>query len=176
MLAALSLLSLLAAPAAAQTPIEGSAASSASDSSSAPVSDERQGGPFGLGVAIGAPSGVTGRLWFGDWSALQFTAGGNLGVPNSLSVSADYTIVFRPFKVTDNAYSVPLHIGGGVNVDVDLETGATRLLMGPRAVFGASLLVPDLPIDFHAELAPTVYFVEFLGWSIDGQIGVRYYF
>ena len=48
--------------------------------------------------------------------------------------------------------------------------------MGPRGVFGASLLVPDLPIDFHAEIAPTLYFVEYFGWSVDGQIGFRYYF
>jgi len=168
----LAVLSLLLAPALAQTPVAGDSGGGAS----APQSSERLGGPFGLGLAVGAPSGVTGRLWFGDWSALQFTAGGNLGAVNSLAVTTDYTIVFRPFQIADSLYAVPLHIGGGINVDIDIQNGVTRLLMGPRAVFGASLLVPDLPIDFHAELAPTVYFVETLGWSIDGQLGVRYYF
>lgn len=166
MLAAL----FLAGTSLAQTPMDGGAAGTN------PVTDERQGGPFGLGVAIGAPSGVTGRLWFGDWSAVQFSAGGDLGAFNSAAVTADYVVVFRPFEVTDNIYAVPLHIGGGVNIDIVNNAGVNTLLMGPRAVFGASLMVPELPIDFFAELAPTVYFLEQIGWSVDGQIGVRQYF
>jgi len=144
-------------------------------------SDERAGGPFGLGLAVGAPAGLTGRLWLGDWSAFQFTSGANLGAINHWTSSADYVIVFRPFTIDDNAYAIPLHAGGGFNVDV-MSIGAAgdgttaQVLMGPRGVFGASLLVPDLPIDFHAEIAPTLYFVEYFGWSVDGQIGFRYYF
>ena len=144
-------------------------------------SNERAGGPFGLGLAVGAPAGLTGKFWLGDWSALQFTSGANLGQVNSWTASADYVIAFRPFAVEDNAYAIPLHAGGGFNVDV-LSIGAAgdgtgaKVLMGPRGVFGASLLVPNLPIDFHAEIAPTLYFVEYFGWSVDGQIGFRYYF
>ena len=154
----------------AQTPVEGGAAGTH------PVTDEREGGPFGLGMAIGAPSGLTGRLWFGDWSAAQFSAGGDLGAFNSAALTADYVVVFRPFEVTDSAYAIPLHIGGGINLDLASQSGVSTVLLGPRAVFGASLMVPELPIDFYAELAPTIYFIEYIGWSIDGQIGVRQYF
>ncbi len=154
----------------AQTPVEGGPAGTH------PVTDEREGGPFGLGVAIGAPSGLTGRLWFGDWSAAQFSVGGDLGAFNAAALTADYVVVFRPFEVTDNAYAIPLHIGGGINLDLVSQSGVGTVLLGPRAVFGASLMVPELPIDFYAELAPTIYFVEQIGWSIDGQIGVRQYF
>jgi hypothetical protein len=158
------LATLLAGAALAQAPIEGAGGSS-----------ERAGGPFGIGVAIGAPAGATGRLWLGDWSAIQFTAGGDLGSFKRLGGTADYVVTFRPFQVEDNAYAIPLHIGGGVNIDLDLAGATGVVLIGPRAVFGASLMVPDLPVDFHAEIAPTVYFLEQPGWSVDGQIGFRYY-
>jgi len=138
-------------------------------------SQERLGGPLGLGVSVGVPTGVTGRFWVGDWSAVQFAAGGQNGALNSAMATADYCVILRPFSVPENDYAVPLHIGGGFKFDADLTQGAGRILMGPRAVFGASLLVPDLPIDFHAEIAPSFLFYETLGWSVDGQIGVRYY-
>ena len=138
-------------------------------------SQERLGGPLGLGVSVGVPTGLSGRLWIGDWSAVQFGAGGQLGVLNSVVGTADYCVILRPFEVPENDYAVPLHIGGGFKFDAQFPQGASTILMGPRAVFGASLLVPDLPIDFHAELAPSFLFYETLGWSIDGQIGVRYY-
>lgn len=149
------------------------AAPTAAPPAAAPV-PERLGGALGLGVALGAPCGLTGRFWMGEGSALQFSAGGRLGTPGTLGATVDYVVVLRPFDVSDDAYTIPIHVGAGFKADVDVMNELA--LVGPRAVGGASLLVPDLPTEFFVEVAPTFYFLEQISWSVDGQMGVRYYF
>ena len=82
-------LSLLATPATAQTPVDSTL------SRGGAVNAEHAGGPFGLGLAVGAPTGVAGKLWLGDWSAFQFSAGGDVGVFQDVAVTADYVLQFR---------------------------------------------------------------------------------
>lgn len=167
MLFALLSQALMLGSAHAQTP------TGPADDGAAPVA-ERAGGAFGIGAAIGAPSGFTGKLWMGQSSALQFSAGGRLGTPGTLAASVDYVVVMRPFDVSDDAFTVPIYVGAGFKTDVDVINDLA--LLGPRAVGGVSVLVPDLPTEFYVEVAPTFYFMERLSWSVDGQMGVRYYF
>lgn len=142
-----------------------------------PVARERQGGDLGLGLGVGAPTGVVGKLWLSDWSAVQLSAGGDLGRIGDLALTADYLVEFRPFQPDSDEYSVPLHIGAGVNVSGNVYewTGLANVLMGPRAVMGLSVLVRDLPVDIYVEAAPTFYVYQDLTWSFDGQFGAHYY-
>ena len=141
-----------------------------------PTTRARLGGPFGIGASIGVPTGVSGKLWFGDTSAIQFGFGGALGKFNDLALVLDYVVEFDPINVEGDDFSLPVHIGGGLKTDIDLAVPGGYLLVGPRLVLGISLLVPNLPIDFHVEIAPTAYVHEQAGWSMDGQIGARYYY
>jgi hypothetical protein len=158
---------LMLLPALAQTPT-----SSMSRGSSVPV--ERAGGPFGIGLGVGAPSGFAGKMWIGQWSAVQFSVGGDLGVYGNFATTADYVLQFRPFRSGSRDVSVPVHIGGGINVSAD-TLGETFWQFGPRGVLGLSVMIKDLPVDIYVETAPTFYIVEYVTWSIDGQIGLRYY-
>ena len=163
-------LSLLVATATAQTPIDSTL------NRGGPVNAEHAGGPFGLGLAVGAPTGVAGKLWLGDWSAVQFSAGGDAGEYQDLAMTADYVLQFRPFETGEPDVSVPLHIGAGVNLGGNFaENVAGMWHVGPRAVVGMSVMMKDLPIDIFFEVAPTVYVIEEFGWSFDGQIGIRHY-
>jgi len=161
---------LLADPAAAQVPLEGHPVQTTT------FTGERLGGPFGLGVALGAPTGVTGKIWLGDTMAVQFTAGANLGQFKDVGASVDWVLEFRPINVEGDEYALPIHVGPGIKTDVSFQLPGGFLLMGPRVVAGVTLLVPTLPIDFHVEIAPTVYFMEQVGWDMEGQIGFRYYY
>jgi hypothetical protein len=165
-----ALLLALTLSANAQTPVNNTMARSGS------VNTEHTGGPFGLGLGLGAPTGLTGKLWMGDWSALQFSVGGDIGVFNDVAAVADYVFQFRPFDTGEPDISVPLHIGAGVNVGGNLHediTGVWRV--GPRMVIGLSVMMKTLPIDIYVETAPTVYVVDSFGVSMDGQIGIRHY-
>jgi len=160
---------LMALTAFAQAPVESTARGSK-------VAPEHQGGPLGVGVAVGAPTGITGKYWLGGWSAFQFSAGGDSGVVGDLAGTADYVLQFRPFASGVEDVKVPMHLGGGVNLggNIDKRTGG-RWLLGFRGVGGLSVLFRDLPVGVYFEAAPTFYMIDDLTWSIDGQIGIRYY-
>ena len=136
---------------------------------------ERMGGAFGLGLAIGAPTGVHGRLWLGQFSAIQFSAGGDNGVARSLSTSLDYIVRLHSFSGEDGEYTIPIYVGAGARFETEVW-GSLELSFGPRAVGGIAVFVKDMPLDFFFEIAPAVYVVENPGWSVDGQIGAHYYF
>ena len=156
--------------AGAQTPVNNAMARTGR------VNSEHTGGPFGIGIGLGAPTGVTGKRWLGDWSAIQFSAGGDIGVFNDFAAVVDYVFQFRPFDTGDPDVSVPLHIGAGVNVGGNLYENVTGVWrVGPRGVIGLSVMIKSLPIDIYVETAPTVYVVDTFGISMDGQIGIRHY-
>ncbi len=159
---------LLLATANAQVPIE---------VPTGPVftTQERTGGAFGLGVAIGAPTGVHGRLWLGQFSAVQFSAGGDNGKQRSISATLDYIFRLHSFQQADGEYTIPIYAGAGARFGTEIW-GQLELSFGPRAVGGVAVFVKDMPLDFYFEVAPAIYVVEQAGWSIDGQIGAHYYF
>lgn len=134
----------------------------------------RAGGAFGLGIAIGSPAGVSGRLALGGLAAAQFSVGAALGRPGTLGATADYTLIFQPFAPSIDDYSVPLYLGVGFKAEVD--TLSERSFVGPRVVCGATVIAAELPVELYLEVAPTFYFLESLSWAVDGQIGLRYYF
>ena len=159
---------LMGGLALAQTPVEQPAWGSK-------VPRERRGGPFGVGMGIGAPTGVTAKAWLGDWMGVQFGAGGDLGRLGDLAVYGDYLVHFRPFSTGTSEYSVPIYVGGGLSLSSNAYEQVGGIFIGPRAVFGASVLVRELPIEVFFETAPALILYQDVTWSVDGQIGVRYY-
>jgi len=165
-----SLLLSLSLAANAQSPVSSNMARSGA------VDVEHAGGPLGLGIAVGAPTGIAGKLWIGDWSALAFSFGGALGQYNDIGATGDYLFQFRPFDVGDPEISVPVHMGAGVHIGGNTDANITgRWLVGPRAVVGFSLMKRDMPFDLFMEIAPTLYVIDGAGWSMNGQIGIRHY-
>lgn len=128
---------------------------------------------MGVGIALGAPTGLTARMDFGDVSAMQISAGGAIGRAGSLAVATDWVLVFRPIEVPFEELAVPLYVGAGFKLDVDVPQ--RQVLVGPRAVGGATVLIQDLPVALFVEVAPAFYFLENVSWSMDGQVGLRYY-
>ena len=141
-----------------------------------PVSAEHTGGDLGVGIAVGAPTGIAVKLWLEEWTAVQFSAGGALGQYNDIAATADYLLQFRPFDVGDPEVSVQVHLGPGIHVGGNTAAEMTgRWLVGPRGVGGFSIMKRDMPFDIYMEIAPTIYLVDGAGWSMNGQIGLRNY-
>ncbi len=139
------------------------------------VPRERRGGPFGVGMGIGAPTGVTAKVLLGDWMGMQFGAGGDLGRLGDLAVTGDYLFYFRPFDTGTDEYSVPLYLGVGMALSSNSYENAGGIFIGPRITPGASVLVKNLPIELFFEASPTFILYQDVTWTVDGQIGVRYY-
>ena len=141
-----------------------------------PVSVEHAGGPLGLGIAVGAPTGIAGKYWIEDWSSLAFSFGGAMGVYNDIGATADYLFQFRPFDVNEPDLSVQVHLGPGIHFGGNTTAGSKgRWQVGPRMTSGFSLMHRDMPFDLYMEISPTIYVVDGAGWSMNGQIGIRHY-
>jgi hypothetical protein len=157
-------------PSRAQVPLSGGFGVAA------PAPRERLGGAFGAGAALGTPTGLSGKLWLGDTNAVQFAVGGRWGEFQDLSATVDFVLHFRPINVEGDDFSLPIYAGGGLKTDANFADVGNSFLLGPRVVLGATVLVPTLPVDLYLEVAPTLYVATLWGWSMDGQVGARYYF
>jgi hypothetical protein len=134
-------------------------------------------GDFGIGMGIGAPTGVTGKLMVNDWSGIQFSAGGDLGRIGDIGLSCDYVINTQPLNNPADGYTVRMHFGLGFSMSANTEEFYGATYLGPRlGIAGVNIVVDGMPIDLFVETAPTLYFFQSISWGFDGQIGVRYYF
>jgi len=139
----------------------------------APVLAERAGDQ-GFGLMLGSPSGLSGKVWLDDRTAID----GAIGVARSeLDVHA--SLLFHDFDFLKR---------------MNIQTSATRALMpvyygiGPRILFedraefgirlpvGLSVFPDGTPWEFFAEIAPIVRLTPDFGFNGDFAIGARYYF
>jgi hypothetical protein len=131
-------------------------------------------GSIGLGVSVGSPNGLAGKLRLGEGQGLQFSIGGRAGLLGELAISSDFVQELPPVNNPEDGYSLPLYFGGGVSVGANTNSGEVRL--GPRAVGGVAIYADGVPLDIFIELSPTLIVLPYLSWTVDGQIGARYYF
>ncbi|MCA9544857.1 MAG: hypothetical protein KC613_10720 [Myxococcales bacterium] len=141
-------------------------------------------GPFGLGVGIGEPTAVTGKLFLGDAPALQFGASWSFR-REWLALYADYLHhMWRHIpSLAGGQIQVPWYvgIGGLVLLDDDddgfydkKDDGAFAL--GARVPVGIALAWTNAPIEVFLEVVPHVIVIPGLHVDFGGQLGARYYF
>lgn len=128
------------------------------------------GGPFGLGIILGQPTGITGEYRLGDHNAIDGAIG--LDVINNshtIYIHADYLFVLGNL------------IGGGdVGLEPYLGPGAwitaNGFSLGVRVPFGLSLDFHRAPLQLFGEVVPGLRLVHDAHLGIGGAIGFRYYF
>jgi hypothetical protein len=146
---------------------------------------------FGLGIMLGAPTGLSGKYYLGPDTALDFGIGGLYGYHRrrGLHLHADY--LWHPVSlVSADAFELPLYVGvGGRFFSWERYYRDDRRYYGGSAVgvrvpVGIAFDFNDVPIDIFIELAFVVDFIvrseyrddPFLGFDVNPAIGFRYYF
>ena len=130
---------------------------------------------FGLGLSLGTPTGLTGKIWLDDLRAVDFavgTYGYYVGSSyEGVNLHADYLWHYYGIfgSPGSEAYQrMPLYAGvGGMY--------ASPGVAGVRSVVGVTYLFRE-PFDLFVELAPTLFLVPGVGLGLDGGIGGRFYF
>lgn len=135
---------------------------------------------LGLGVMLGSPTGLSGKVWMDHVNAWDFAVG-SLGYYYGRDKAfgyygfvahADY--LWHHYDVfgeqgSEAARKVPVYLGLG-------GTLATPGFIGIRGVVGVTY-ISDEPFDFFVELAPTLGFGEAAAFGgVDAGLGARYYF
>jgi len=135
-------------------------------------------GSIGFGACIGAPSGITGKIYVADGLATQFSFGGDLGQIGDVGISLDVVQHLPSLNDPVDGYSVPVYLGAGVTASSQMAE-RTKTYVGIRGVMGILMTADGLPVEVYIETAPTVYVLGSsisFSWGVDGQLGFRYYF
>lgn len=138
---------------------------------------------FGLGLMLGAPSGISGKYYLTSDTAFDFGVGAyhRFGHRDGLHVHADF--LWHPVSlVSAPAFELPLYFGIGGRV---WDHGTYRndyrdhTHLGVRAPLGLIFDFNRIPLDIFFELALVIDVAvdDDHGYSdINGALGARYYF
>ncbi len=145
-----------------------------------------QSSGFGLGIMLGDPTGISGKLWLSDGErAMDFgVAWGVYG--RYLHLHADY-LFHNTSLITVSKGQMAIYYGPGLRVrswsggrywnrgkweDYD----GSRLGLGVRFPVGLDYMFDDDPFDVFMELVPSLDLAPSTTFDLDAAIGVRYWF
>lgn len=144
----------------------------------APRRASAEGGPFGLGLILGSPTGFSGKLYLNRKNAIDFALGFAFLNRRGVAVHADY--LWHPVMLaTDEAFFMPLYFGVGARLlDHDRGNDDDDFHLGARVPVGILFDFKTVPIDVFLEVALVIDIIQDHGDVIDlnAGVGARYYF
>jgi len=124
-----------------------------------------------LGIIIGAPTGLSGKLWIGDRTAIDGAVAWSLSDNDKMHIHGDYLIHdWNLLGVTDG--TVPFYYGAGGRIVL----GGDKTRFGVRIPFGIGYYPSSIPIGLFIELVPVLDLVPDTDLDMDAAIGIRYVF
>lgn len=137
---------------------------------------------FGLGLMIGAPTGLSGKYYIASDRAIDFGVGGirYYRARDGLHLHIDH--LWHPASlVKARAFELPLYVGLGARAFLfDDGAGDRAMALGARVPFGIAFDFNRVPLDIFFEFAIVVDFLlsyhDDFGIDGNGSIGIRYYF
>lgn len=146
----------------------------------ASVADARaEGGPFGAGIILGEPTGLSLKFFLDRRHAFDVAIDYSL-YDSALYVHADYLLHFSGWVVrgdSSHAFIPYVGIGGKIGInghdrDHDDRSGA----LGARVPLGIAWIPGGLPIDVFLEIAPGLFLLPETNPDLDASLGLRYFF
>ncbi len=137
--------------------------------------------PFGLGGIGGEPCGLTMKVWFNPYIAMDLAAGADFGVPSRNLFRYDVPPAFQTHLeflahiplLRSRAIRMPVYVGAGAKLSWHAGFEGVRA----RTPLGVEFLLPrkPWPWEIFFEFAPT-WGAYPLNFDPDAAMGVRYYF
>ncbi len=141
---------------------------------------------FGLGIILGAPTGLCGKYYLSKDTALDFAIGAYYGYRRhyddyeGLHLHVDF--LWHPAVLTKNdTFWLPIYFGVGGRLLDHHDHDYSHL--GVRVPFGLMFDFEKVPIDIFLEFALIADFIEFGPYDADDgyvdltfSLGFRYYF
>lgn len=125
---------------------------------------------FGLGIILGEPTGVSGKLWTSGENAFDFAAAWSFQGDGNLLLQADYVWhIFRLIPVSSG--KLPFYVGVGAEFII-----ADDPVLGVRVPLGLDYLFADAPVDIFVEIVPILRLAPSTDFDLAGGIGARYWF
>ncbi|OGJ89065.1 MAG: hypothetical protein A2268_11855 [Candidatus Raymondbacteria bacterium RifOxyA12_full_50_37] len=127
------------------------------------------GGPFGLGVIFGAPSGLSGKYWFNNRVSFDGIIGFHHYWKSSMSLNADWTYHWGELTPLREG-RLMLGLGGG-----PFTAWGNNFGLGVRVKGVIDFMFPDVPLNLFFEVAPEILLVD-PGLTASAGLGIRWFF
>jgi hypothetical protein len=139
---------------------------------------------LGLGLMVGAPTGLSGKYFLSADRALDFGIGGIRYYRGRSGLHLHMDYLFHPVSlVSAPEFELPLYVGiGGRLFSFDYgDDDNDAFALGVRAPIGVSFDLTNVPLDIFFELALVLdffndYYDDRIGVDLNGALGLRYYF
>ncbi|MFH1258407.1 MAG: hypothetical protein ABII74_01090 [Elusimicrobiota bacterium] len=130
----------------------------------------------GLGIIVGDPTGLSGKLWLGNDQAVDGAVAWNSHGENLFYLHADYLVHnFELIEVKKG--QLPFYYGIGLRAKFQEEKrGENDDKIGIRVPVGLNYIFERAPIDVFAEVVPLLDLVPDTEFHLNGAIGVRFFF
>jgi hypothetical protein len=126
-----------------------------------------QGGPLGVGIILGDPTGLSAKYWLDKKNAIDAAIGFD-----RFSVHADYLFHFWNIIPQTGGGELGAYLGPGFVFKDKKEDN----VVGIRFALGAAYELNQYPVEIFAEIVPVFELAPDTDLNFDGGIGVRYFF
>lgn len=131
---------------------------------------------FGLGVIIGEPTGLSGKLWQSRSTAFDFGAAWSFVDEDAFHIHFD--LLMHKFDVIRvDSGKLPVYYGLGARVKFAEDgNGDQDTSVGIRFPVGLDYLFAGAPLDLFVELVPILDIAPQTDVSLNASLGFRYWF
>lgn len=138
---------------------------------------------FGIGIIVGEPTGIKGKVWLSERTAFDFGFGWSLGGYSTdkydknmatdesrFHVHADY--LWHDFRLirADRQLPVFYGFGGRMNSGAGLDNS-----LGIRGIFGIAWVPESVPFDVFLEVTPVLQLNPSTRVGLNGGVGARFF-
>ncbi|KPK74533.1 MAG: hypothetical protein AMJ89_06065 [candidate division Zixibacteria bacterium SM23_73] len=131
---------------------------------------QAQDSGFGLGVILGEPTGISGKLWIEDSKAIDGAVAWSFDDESAMHLHAD--LLFHSSNISKVEMSKLLlyyGIGGRIKFEEDSKAGV-------RVPLGINYIPSKGPLDVFLEIVPILDLAPSTDFGLSGAIGIRYFF
>jgi hypothetical protein len=128
---------------------------------------------FGLGIIVGEPTGLSGKLWLSGKSAIDGAVAWSLSDDEAFHIHGDYLLHnFGLIEVEKG--SMPFYFGIGGRIKFRDEPHDD--IVSARIPVGLNYMFESTSLDIFVEVVPMLDLVPDTDFDIAGGIGIRYFF
>lgn len=127
---------------------------------------------FGIGVILGEPTGITGKIMIDDNNGLDAGIGWETSGDNLVHIYGDYLLHFYDLIDVPKG-KLPLYFGGGARL-VLRENKDDKL--GLRIPVGVEYLFEGVSLGAFIEIVPILNLTPDTDFDLEAGTGIRYFF
>ena len=129
-----------------------------------------QGKNFGIGIILGEPTGLSGKQWLGNNTAIDGALAWSFGKKEALHMHADF-IIHQYDLINVTKGKLPIYYGIGARIKLEDDSK-----IGVRIPVGLNYHVADAPLDIFIEIVPILELIPATEFNMNAAIGVRFFF